>query len=188
MEVLERNGLRISRQKTGYLMSDFDGNKNELNDDVDIHIGDQILHPQDSFRYLGSMIHKSGRIDEDVTHRIKVGWLKWRASTGVLCDKKVPFKLKGKFFKVAIRHAMLYGSERWPLTKALEIRMEGAQMRMLRENLEVGSIINKLKEERLRWFDHVMRRPLTAPVRRVEALTVDGVRKEVDLSVDGKIE
>ncbi|XP_071740870.1 uncharacterized protein [Rutidosis leptorrhynchoides] len=34
-EVLERNGLRISRQKTEYLMSDFNGNENELNDDVE---------------------------------------------------------------------------------------------------------------------------------------------------------
>ncbi|XP_071699213.1 uncharacterized protein [Rutidosis leptorrhynchoides] len=41
----------------------------------------------------------------------------------------------------------------------------------------VRSIIDKLREERLRWFGHVRRRPLTAPVRRVEALTVDGVRR-----------
>ncbi|XP_071729368.1 uncharacterized protein [Rutidosis leptorrhynchoides] len=72
--------------------------------------------------------------------------------------------------------------------------MEVAEMRMLRwtcgrtmldmlpngffrENMEVESIINKLREGRLRWFGHVMRRPLTAPVRRVEALTLEGVRR-----------
>ncbi|XP_071698697.1 uncharacterized protein [Rutidosis leptorrhynchoides] len=135
-----------------------------------------------------------GRIDEDVSHRIKVGWMKWRAATGVLCDKKVPLKLKGKFYKVEIRPAMLYGSECWPLTKAQERRMEVAEMRMLRwtcgktmldmipnsvfrENLKVRSIIDKLREERLRWFGHVRRRPPTVPIRRIEALTVDSVRR-----------
>ncbi|GKG11333.1 hypothetical protein Tco_0342733 [Tanacetum coccineum] len=39
------------------------------------------------------------------------GWLKWRAATGILCDKNAPLKLKGKFYRVAIRPAMLYGSE-----------------------------------------------------------------------------
>ncbi|XP_071705069.1 uncharacterized protein [Rutidosis leptorrhynchoides] len=54
----------------------------EHDDIVDIRIGDQILPPQGSFRYLGSILHNSGRIDEDVTHRIRVGWLKWRAAKG----------------------------------------------------------------------------------------------------------
>ncbi|GKC08006.1 retrovirus-related pol polyprotein LINE-1 [Tanacetum coccineum] len=48
---------------------------------------------------------------DDGTHRIQAGWLKWRAATGVLCDKNVPLKLKGKFYWMAIRPAMLYGSE-----------------------------------------------------------------------------
>ncbi|XP_071728136.1 uncharacterized protein [Rutidosis leptorrhynchoides] len=81
---LENNGLQISRQKMEYLRGDFDGNDDEQDDGVNICIGDQILRPQTSFRYLGSMLHKSGRIDEDVSHRIKVGWVKWRAATGGL--------------------------------------------------------------------------------------------------------
>lgn len=160
----------------------------------EVRIGDQILQPKESFRYLGSVIHKSGRIDDDVTHRIRAGWAKWRASSGVLCDKKVPFKLKGKFYKVAIRPAILYGSECWPITKAQANRVEVAELRMLRwicgktmldmipngvfrAELEVETIISKMREGRLRWFGHVRRRPQTAPVRRVEALMVDGLRR-----------
>ncbi|XP_071727373.1 uncharacterized protein [Rutidosis leptorrhynchoides] len=97
---LESNGLQISRQKTEYLRGEFDRNDDEQDDGVNICIEDQILLPQPSFRYLGSMLHKSGRIDEDVSRRIKVGWVNLRAATGVLCDKKIPLKLKGKFFKV----------------------------------------------------------------------------------------
>ncbi|GKC66253.1 hypothetical protein Tco_1098851, partial [Tanacetum coccineum] len=43
--------------------------------------------------------------------------------------------------------------------------------------LGVKMIINKLKERRLRWFGHVRRRPSSVPVRRVEALVVDGLRR-----------
>jgi hypothetical protein len=41
-------------------------------------------------------------IDEDVTHRIKAGWLKRCQASGVLCDSKVPLKLKGKFYRIII--------------------------------------------------------------------------------------
>jgi hypothetical protein len=31
-----------------------------------------------------------------------------------ICDKRVPQKLKGKFYRTSIRHAMLYVVECWP--------------------------------------------------------------------------
>ena len=63
------------------------------------------------FRYLGSVLQKDGDIDEDVKHRISAGWLKWRQASSILCDKRVPQKLKGKFYRTVIRPAMLYGAE-----------------------------------------------------------------------------
>ena len=76
---------------------------------------------------MGSMIHKDGGIEDDVTHRIKTCWLIWRATTGFLCDKKVPLKLKGKFYRVTMRPALLYGSECWPIKKDHERKMEVAK-------------------------------------------------------------
>ncbi|GJR26527.1 retrovirus-related pol polyprotein LINE-1 [Tanacetum coccineum] len=52
-------------------------NENDQNEEAVIRIGKHILEPKESFRYLGSVIHKSGRIEDDVTHRIQAGWLKW---------------------------------------------------------------------------------------------------------------
>ena len=87
---------------------------------------------KDTFRYLGSMLQKDGDVDEDVSHRIKAGWMKWRQASGVLCDRRVPQKLKGKFYRTAIRPAMLYCAECW-LTKRRHIQqLSVAEMRMLR--------------------------------------------------------
>ncbi|GKF92693.1 hypothetical protein Tco_0279412, partial [Tanacetum coccineum] len=47
-----------------------------VHQEVEIHIKDRILQPKESFRYLGSVIHRSGRVDDDVAHRIRAGWVK----------------------------------------------------------------------------------------------------------------
>ncbi|GJZ37940.1 hypothetical protein Tco_0584131 [Tanacetum coccineum] len=135
-EALEDNDLRVSREKTKYLRCDFGNVEITHNEEVDICIEEKILQPKELFRYLESMMHKSGRIDE---------------------------YLKAKFYRVGIRPSMLYGSECWPITKALANRMEVVELRMLRwtcgktmldmipnrvyrAELEVETIINKMRE------------------------------------------
>ncbi|KAL6574232.1 hypothetical protein OROHE_001136 [Orobanche hederae] len=163
-------------------------------EEVEVMISDHIVPRMDKFKYLGSIIQKEGEFEDDVTHRIKVRWLRWRAATEVLCDKKVPLKLKGKFYRSAITPAMLYGSECWAMKKSLESKLEVAEMRMLRWScgrtlldkipngvfryaLEVAPISAKAREGRLRWFGHVRRRQASAPVRRVESLSIVGGRR-----------
>nr|GEU95585.1 hypothetical protein [Tanacetum cinerariifolium] len=64
-------------------------------------------------------------------------------------DKDVAHHIKAAWLKPA----MLYGSECWPITKSLANRMEVAELTMLR------------------------RRPQSAPVKRVEALVVNDIRR-----------
>ncbi|XP_074373850.1 uncharacterized protein LOC141714217 [Apium graveolens] len=188
MYILESNGLRVNRSKE-YLWCNFSNQPNDVG--VDVLMADQVLLPKDNFRYLGSVLHKEGGIDADVTHRIKSGWLKWRAATGVLCDRRVPSRVN---YRVAIRPALLYGSECWALKKAQECRLEVAEMRMLRwicghtildrfsngffmNTLRVAPIAEKVREGQLRWFGHIRRRRVAAPVRGVEDLVVSASRR-----------
>ncbi|AQK53162.1 Retrovirus-related Pol polyprotein LINE-1 [Zea mays] len=150
-------------------------------EDGDVSLDGQVVPKKDTFRYLGSMLQKDGDIDEDVSHRIKAGWLKWRQAAGVLCDPRVPHKLKGKFYRTAIRPAMLYGAECWPTKRRHVQQLCVAEMRMLRwicghtrrdrvrnddirERVGVAPIEEKLMQHRLRWFGHIQRRPEEAPV------------------------
>ena len=64
------------------------------------------------FKYLGSIIQNGKEIEGDGSHRIQVGWSKWRSVLGVIYDKKkVPLKLESKFYHTTIRLTMLYGFE-----------------------------------------------------------------------------
>ena len=75
-------------------------------------IGQQIPVTE-CFKYLGSIIQKDREIDDDVNHRIKAGWLKWRIATGVLCDRNMPLTLKEKFYRTVVRPFLLSGTECW---------------------------------------------------------------------------
>jgi hypothetical protein len=79
---------------------DFSGTTQE---EGDVRLDNQVVPKKDIFHYLGSMLLKNGDIDEDISNRIKVGWLKWRQASDVLCDPRVPLKLKGKLYRTAIR-------------------------------------------------------------------------------------
>nr|GFA83982.1 retrovirus-related Pol polyprotein LINE-1 [Tanacetum cinerariifolium] len=159
---------------------------------------DDIVLIAESVKRLNNRLESWRKTLEDNGLRVSIEKTKYlrcdfsRAASGVLCDKKIPLKLKGKIYKAAIRPAMLYGSECWPITKALAFRVEVAELRMLRwtcsktmvdmisqgvfrEALDVDSIIDKIRERRLRWFGHVKRRPQSALVRRVEAMVYDDV-------------
>nr|GEV33122.1 hypothetical protein [Tanacetum cinerariifolium] len=73
-KALEDNSLLVSREKTEYLRCDF-GRYEVVHQEMNISIGDRILQPKESFRCLDSVIHRSGRIDDDVVHRIRAGVL-----------------------------------------------------------------------------------------------------------------
>jgi hypothetical protein len=126
---LETKCFRLSRSKMEYMKYDFSGTTQE---DGDVRLGGQVVPKKDIFYYLGSMLQKNGDIDEDVSHRIKAGWLKWRQASGVLCDPRVSLKLKGKFYRTAIRPAMLYGAECLPTKRRHVQQLSVAEMRMLR--------------------------------------------------------
>ncbi|KAL5190235.1 LINE-1 retrotransposable element ORF2 protein [Glycine soja] len=182
---LETHGFRLSRSKSEYMKCKF--NKRRRVSNSEVKIGDHIIPQVTRFKYLGSVIQDDGEIDGDVNHRIQAGWMKWRKASGVLCDAKVPIKLKGKFYRTAVRPAILYGTECWAVKSQHENKVGVAEMRMLRwmcgktrqdkirneairERVGVAPIVEKMVENRLRWFGHVERRPVDSVVRRVDQM------------------
>lgn len=82
---------------------------------VEIRIDTQVISKKGSFKYLGPIIQGNGEINDNVTHHIGAGWMKWKFLSSVLCDNNVATSLKDKFYKVVVRPAMLYGAECWTI-------------------------------------------------------------------------
>ncbi|XP_070005519.1 uncharacterized protein [Nicotiana sylvestris] len=135
-----------------------------------------------------------GKIDEDVTHRIGAGWMKWGLTSDVLCDKKVPPKLKGKFYRVVVKPTMLIRAECWPVKIAYVYKMKVAEMKMLRwmcrhirldrirnevirDKVGVAPIEDEMREVQLRWFGRVRRRSTDVPMMSCERLTFEGLHR-----------
>jgi hypothetical protein len=146
----------------------------ENSDDGDVSLDGRVVPMNDTFWYLGSMLQSEGEINEDVSHRIRVGWVKWRQASGVICDKKVTNKLKGKFYRTTIRPAMMYDVECWA-TKGQHVqKMSVTEMRMLRwicGHTRKDRIINDDIRDKLgvapiqeKLVQHIQRKPPEAPV------------------------
>ncbi|RZB49939.1 Protein YLS3 [Glycine soja] len=197
---LETHGFRLSRSKSEYMECKF--NKRRRVSNSEVKIGDHIIPQVTWFKYLGSVIQDDGEIEGDVNHRIQAGWMKWRKASGVLCDAKVPIKLKGKFYRTAVRPAILYGTECWAVKSQHENKVGVAEMRMLRwmcgktrqdkirneairERVGVTPIVEKMVENRLRWFGHVERRPVDSVVRRVDQMERRQTIREQQQKVEG---
>ena len=103
------------------------------------------------------------------------GWNRWRKVLGVIYNWKLPARVKGKVYSSVVRPAIMYGLETVAVTKKQVEEMEVAEIKMLRfamgvmrkdkirneyirGTVKVERLGIKMREGRLRWYGHVMRR------------------------------
>ena len=71
---LESKGFRLSRSKTEYMHCNFANIQRR--GDLDVKLGNQIIPQVTKFKYLESiLLQQDGEIDDDVNHRIHVGYV-----------------------------------------------------------------------------------------------------------------
>ena len=144
---LESRGMKISRTKTEYLCI------NGGNVDSTIRLqGSNVLQAQE-FKYLGSTIQSSGECGREIKKLIQAGWCSWHRMPGLLCDRRVTARLKGKIHRAVIRPAMMYGLETVAMSKGQETELEAAEMKMLR--FELGVTRLKIRNNLIRGHLHV---------------------------------
>ena len=108
---LEKRGMKVSRSKTKYLCI------NGGNDDVTVNMEDTKVPRVKEFKYLGSTVQESGGCEREVKKRVQAGWNGWRKVSGVICDRRLPARVKGKVYSSVVRLAMVYGLETVAVTK-----------------------------------------------------------------------
>ncbi|KAK3552816.1 hypothetical protein QTP86_022562, partial [Hemibagrus guttatus] len=185
---LERRGMKVSRSKTEYMCV----NEREGSGTVRLQ-GEEVKKVQE-FKYLGSTVQSNGKCGKEVKKRVQAGWNGWRKVSGVLCDRKISARIKGKVYRTVVRPAMLYDLETVSLRKRQESELEVAELKMLRFSLgvtrldtirneyirgtaHVGRLGDKVREARLRWFGHVQRRESEYIGRRMLDMELPGRRQ-----------
>ena len=103
---------------------------NERQDNCTVRM--QEVAKVDDFKYMDFISLPHSPLLCTVKKRVHAGGNGWRRMSGVICDRRVPARVKGKVYKVAVRPAMLYGLETVALTKRQEADMEVAELKMLR--------------------------------------------------------
>ncbi|KAK3516006.1 hypothetical protein QTP70_000892, partial [Hemibagrus guttatus] len=124
--VLERRGMTVSSSRTDYMCV----NEREGSGTVRLQ-GEEVKKVQE-FKYLGSTVQSNGECGKEVKKRVQAGWNGWRKVTGVLCDRKISARIKGKVYRTVVRPTMLYGLETVSLRKRQCSELEVAELKMLR--------------------------------------------------------
>ena len=104
---LERRGMKVNRRKTEYMCV----NERQDNSSGTVKTQGEEVAKVEDFKYLDSTVQSNGECGREVKKRLQAGWNGWRRMSGVICDRRVPARVKGKVYKVAVRPAMLYGLE-----------------------------------------------------------------------------
>ena len=185
---LEKRGMKVSRSKTEYLCI------NEGNDDETVKMENTKAPRVKEFKYFGSKVQQSGICERKVKKRVQAGWNGWRRVSGVICDRKLPARVKGKVYSSVVRPAMVYGLETVAFTKKQVEEMEVTEMKILRfatrvtrkdkirneyvrGTAKVGRLGMKMREGRLRWYGYVMRRDQEYVGKKMMKMELPGKRK-----------
>ena len=78
------------------------------------------------------MVQKSDSCEKEIKRRVQVGWNGCRKVLGVICDRRLPARVKGKVYSSVVRPAIVYGVETVAVTKKQVKEMEVAELKMLR--------------------------------------------------------
>ena len=185
---LKRREMKVSRSKTKYLCI------NVGNDDETVKMEDTKVPRIKEFKYLGSTVQESGSCEKEEKKRVQAGWNRWKKVSGVICDRSLPARVKGKMYSSVVRPTMVYGLETVAVTKKQVEEMEVAEMKMLkfamgvtrkdkirnehiRSTVKVERLGMKMKEGRLRWYGHVMRRDQEYVGRKMMEMELLGKRR-----------
>ncbi|KAK3567046.1 hypothetical protein QTP86_009011 [Hemibagrus guttatus] len=118
--------MKVSCSKTEYMFV------NEREGSGTVRLQGEDVKKVQEFKYLGSTVQSNGECGKEVKKRVQAGWNGWRKVSGVLCDRKISARIKGRVYRTVVRPAMLYGLETVTLRKRQESELEVAELKMLR--------------------------------------------------------
>ena len=85
----------------------FNGEENS-----DINLQGDNLKSVNTFKHIGLTLAEGRDLDAEMTHRTQSGCKNWKRVSGILCDRRIIVRIKGKVYKAVVIEAMAYGAEK----------------------------------------------------------------------------
>ena len=114
-EIFGKRGLNVSK-KTEVLWV------GQQKKDLDIRLDGKNLNQRNSFVYLGGAVCGDGSTETDICRRVQAGASAWGKVEGVMGDRHISRKLKGKVLNSCITPAYLDGLEIMAMTEKQQER------------------------------------------------------------------
>ena len=144
--------------------------------------------------YLGDMLNDTGGVEQAVATRVRAAWMKFRELGAILCMRGASLRMKGVVYKACVHSMLMYGAETWAMKAGVFQRLQATMRRMLRmicrvtmKDMVESTVIalsvgvddseEQLRQKRLRWFGHIVRRDEEVEIKKVLELKIDGWRK-----------
>ena len=122
-----KHGLKLNLEKTEVLHI---GHQRE---ELYIELEGNILKQRDSFVYLGGAVGGDGKTERDIRRRVQAGANACRAVEGVVADRRISKRLKGKVVSTCVTPACLYGTETLALTELQQHRLQVCENNWVRK-------------------------------------------------------
>ena len=186
-----KHGLKLNLEKTEVLHI---GHQRE---ELDIELEGKKLTQRDSFVYLGGAVCGDGKTEREVHRRVQAGANASRSVEGVMADRRISNRLKGKVVSTCVTPACLFGTETLALTVLQQQRRQDLvcennwvrkisrvtradRRRMVELREETGvqrSLTERLARSRLQWAGHVERMADDRLPKRAAELREQGRRR-----------
>ena len=174
------------------------GGSGPLPTPINLEGGDVVY--KDSFRYLGTLLHDSGRAVHEVQSRIQKAAVAFGAlRVAVFANDRISLRSKASVYRAIVLGVLLYGTELWPATaadmRALECfhnrcirtltkvnRQRQRELRLTSETLRarcgLPELRGEIEQRRLKWLGHVYRMPPTRLPRKLLLGWLDAPRPQ----------
>lgn len=90
----------------------FNSTANVFSNEIEKQIIELAFKRVENFKYLVSTIANVASVDQDIMEKTRVSWLRLRDSSDVLLEER------RRFYRTAVKPAMLYGWECWGMSQA----------------------------------------------------------------------
>ena len=111
-----------------------------------------------------------------------------------LCTRRASLRMKVVVYKACVCSMLTYGAETWAMKAGMFQRLRATERRMLRmicgvtlkdmvestmiaSRVRVDDLEEHLRQKRLRWFGHNVRRDEEVEIKKVFELKIEGQRK-----------